>query len=51
MPLAPVTATREKLQGVGVSLFEDNQAGFRRFFLADIEKWRVLVKKTNLKLE
>jgi hypothetical protein len=43
--------TREKLQGAGVSLFEDNQAGFRRFFLADIGKWRDLVKKTNLKLE
>jgi hypothetical protein len=30
---------------------EDGQAGFRRAFLADIEKWRALVKRTNLKLE
>jgi tripartite-type tricarboxylate transporter receptor subunit TctC len=43
--------TREKLQGAGVGLFEDNQAGFRRFFLADIEKWRGVVKKASLKLE
>jgi tripartite-type tricarboxylate transporter receptor subunit TctC len=43
--------TRDKLKAAGVALFEGNQAGFRRFFLADIEKWRGLVKKTNLKLE
>jgi tripartite-type tricarboxylate transporter receptor subunit TctC len=43
--------TRDKLQAAGVALFEDNQANFRRFFLADIEKWRGVVKKTSLKLE
>jgi tripartite-type tricarboxylate transporter receptor subunit TctC len=43
--------TREKLQGAGVALFEDNQANFRRFFLADIEKWRGVVKRANLKLD
>jgi tripartite-type tricarboxylate transporter receptor subunit TctC len=43
--------TRDKLQAAGVALFEDNQAGFRRFFLADIDKWRSVVKKGNLKLE
>ena len=43
--------TREKLQGAGVALFEDSHANFRRFFLADIEKWRGVVKKANLKLE
>jgi tripartite-type tricarboxylate transporter receptor subunit TctC len=43
--------TRDKLQGAGVSLFEDNQAGFRRFFLAEIDKWRGVVKRANLKLE
>ena len=44
-------ATRDKLAGAGVALFEDNQANFRRFFIAEIEKWRNVVKKTNLKLE
>jgi len=44
-------ATREKLQGAGVALFEDDQAGFRRFFNAEIEKWRKVVKTANLKLE
>jgi len=43
--------TRENLAKVGVALFEDNQANFRKFFHADIEKWRNLVKSTNLKLE
>ena len=43
--------TREKLQAVGVELFEDNQANFRRFFLAEIEKWRNVVHTANLKLE
>jgi tripartite-type tricarboxylate transporter receptor subunit TctC len=43
--------TRDRLQAAGVALFEDNQAGFQRFFLADIEKWRGVVKKSNLKLE
>jgi tripartite-type tricarboxylate transporter receptor subunit TctC len=43
--------TREKLQTAGVALFEDSQENFRRFFHAEIEKWRDVVKKTNLKLE
>jgi tripartite-type tricarboxylate transporter receptor subunit TctC len=43
--------TRERLEKAGASLFEDNQAGFRRFFHAEIEKWRGVVKKANLKLE
>ena len=43
--------TRERLEKAGASLFEDNQASFRRFFHAEIEKWRDVVKKTNLKLE
>ena len=44
-------ATREKLEGVGVALFEDSQVNFRRFFSAEIEKWRNVVSKSNLKLE
>jgi tripartite-type tricarboxylate transporter receptor subunit TctC len=43
--------TRTKLDRAGVTLFEDNQANFRRFFHAEIEKWKEVVKKTNLKLE
>jgi tripartite-type tricarboxylate transporter receptor subunit TctC len=43
--------TRAKLESVGVSLFEDNQANFRRYYHAEIEKWRNVVKKTSLKLE
>src|SRR6266850_1033134 len=43
--------TRANLAKVGVALFEDNQANFIKFFHADIEKWRNLVKSTHLKLE
>jgi tripartite-type tricarboxylate transporter receptor subunit TctC len=43
--------TREMLVKTGASLFEDNQVNFKKFFHADIEKWRNLVKATNLKLE
>jgi hypothetical protein len=43
--------TREKLQGAGVSLFEGDQASFRRFFRAEIEKWRSVVRTANLRLE
>ena len=43
--------TREKLQGAGVSLFEASHAEFKRFFPAEVEKWRGVVKKANLKLE
>ncbi len=44
-------ATREKLEGAGVSVFEDSQANFRRYFHAEIEKWRNVVRTANLKLE
>jgi tripartite-type tricarboxylate transporter receptor subunit TctC len=43
--------TRDKMQGAGVALLSDTQANFKRFFLADIEKWREVVKKAKLKLE
>jgi tripartite-type tricarboxylate transporter receptor subunit TctC len=43
--------TRANLGKVGVALFEDNQANFAKFFHADIEKWKNLVKSTHLKLE
>jgi tripartite-type tricarboxylate transporter receptor subunit TctC len=43
--------TREKMQGASVTLFQDNQANFRRYFLAEIEKWRGVVKKANLKFD
>jgi len=43
--------TREKMDSVGVALFEDTPSNFRSFFSAEIEKWRTVVKKTNMKLE
>ena len=43
--------TRANLAKAGIALFEDNQANFRKFFHADIEKWKNLVKSTQLKLE
>jgi tripartite-type tricarboxylate transporter receptor subunit TctC len=43
--------TREMLAKTGAALFQDNQANFKKFFHADIEKWKNLVKSTNLKLE
>ena len=43
--------TRANLAKAGVALFEDNQANFKKFFRADIEKWKTLVKSTHLKLE
>ena len=43
--------TRDKMEKAGAVVFEDNQANFIKFFPADIEKWRNLVKSTNLKLE
>ena len=43
--------TRANLAKAGVALFEDNQANFRKFFHADIEKWKTLVQSTHLKLE
>ncbi|OAI51435.1 hypothetical protein AYO46_08065 [Betaproteobacteria bacterium SCGC AG-212-J23] len=43
--------TKEKLAGASVVIWEDSQANFRRAFLADVAKWREVVKKTGLKLE
>jgi len=43
--------TRANLAKAGVALFEDNQANFKKFFHADIEKWKNLVQSTHLKLE
>ena len=43
--------TREKLHGAGVSLFEDSHENFRKFFPAEVAKWREVVRKANLKLE
>ena len=43
--------TREKMQGAGVTLFQDNQASFKGFFHGEIDKWRTVVKKANLKLQ
>ena len=43
--------TKEKLAGASVAIWEGSQADFRRAFLADIAKWREVVKKTGLKLE
>ena len=43
--------TRDKLQGAGIALFEASHAEFKRFFPAEVEKWRGVVKKANLKLD
>ena len=43
--------TRGKLEGAGVALFEASHAEFKRYFPAEIEKWRGVVRKANLKLE
>jgi tripartite-type tricarboxylate transporter receptor subunit TctC len=43
--------TRAKLQSAGVTVFQDNQANFDRYFHAEIAKWRDVVKKTRLKLD
>jgi tripartite-type tricarboxylate transporter receptor subunit TctC len=43
--------TRDKLQGAGVSLFSASDDEFKRFFPAEVDKWRDVVKKANLKLE
>jgi tripartite-type tricarboxylate transporter receptor subunit TctC len=46
-----LSETREKLQGAGVSLFTSSHAEFKNFFPAEIEKWRGVVKRANLRLE
>jgi tripartite-type tricarboxylate transporter receptor subunit TctC len=43
--------TAEKLVGASVTLWEGDQAQFKRFFAAEIEKWRGVVKKANLKFD
>jgi len=43
--------TRAKLRATGVEVLEDDQAGFQRYFLSEIEKWRDVVRKANLRLE
>ena len=45
-----VPATRDRMRGAGVSLFEADHATFKRYFLQEIEKWRGVVKKAGLKL-
>src|SRR5579864_3875189 len=39
--------TRDRLAKAGAALFEDNQEDFKKFFHADIEKWKDLVKRTG----
>jgi tripartite-type tricarboxylate transporter receptor subunit TctC len=43
--------TRAALDKAGATLFTDSQENFKKFFHADIEKWRNLVASTHLKLE
>ena len=43
--------TREKFQGAGVALWEETHPGFKKYFLGEVDKWRGVVRRTNLKLE
>ena len=43
--------TAEKLAGASVTLWHADQAAFKRFFAAEIQKWREVVKKANLKFD
>jgi tripartite-type tricarboxylate transporter receptor subunit TctC len=43
--------TAEKLAGASVTLWESDQPAFKRFFAAEIEKWREVVKRANLKFD
>ena len=43
--------TAEKLAGASVTLWESDQPAFKRFFAAEIQKWRDVVKKGNLKFD
>jgi tripartite-type tricarboxylate transporter receptor subunit TctC len=43
--------THEKLAGASVTVYAAGQDEFTRFFSTEIEKWRGVVKKTNLKLQ
>jgi len=43
--------TREKLAGASVTVYASSQGEFKRFFSEEIEKWRGVVRKANLRLE
>ena len=43
--------TQDKLAGASVTLWTADQAQFKRFFAAEIDKWRGVVKKANLKFD
>lgn len=43
--------THAKLAGASVTVYSAGQAEFKRFFANEIEKWRGVVKKANLKLQ
>jgi len=43
--------TREKLQGASVAVWESDAASFKAFFPREVEKWRGVVKKANLKFD
>jgi len=43
--------THEKLAGASVTVYTASQAEFKRFFSGEIEKWRDVVKKADLKLQ
>jgi len=43
--------THDKLAGASVTVYSASQPEFRRFFTAEVEKWRGVVKKANLKLQ
>jgi tripartite-type tricarboxylate transporter receptor subunit TctC len=43
--------TREKLAGASVTVYTSSQPEFKRFFSEEIEKWRDVVRKANLRLE
>ena len=45
------TESAEKLAGASVTLWHADQAAFKRFFAAEIQKWREVVKKANLKFD
>jgi len=43
--------TAEKLAGASITLWQSDQPAFKRFFATEIQKWRDVVKKANLRLE
>ena len=43
--------TKDKLAGASVTLWAADQAEFKRFFPAEIAKWREVVKRANLKFD